>query len=127
MAVVKDRALILAGALLAGSAVLLGAFGDHTLRGTLTDQQLGWWRTAVQYQMWHALALLAVAALRVHGGRAIAWLLGGGAALFSGSLYLMALTDARWLGVVTPLGGTAMLLGWLAFAWRVVRVEPESS
>jgi uncharacterized membrane protein YgdD (TMEM256/DUF423 family) len=113
--------IALAGALLAGSAVALGAFGAHALRYTLTDQQLGWWQTAVQYQLWHALALLALAALRPPRAGIVALLLGGGALVFSGSLYLMALADARWLGAVTPIGGAAMIVGWLLFAWQVAR------
>jgi uncharacterized membrane protein YgdD (TMEM256/DUF423 family) len=117
--------IVLAGALLAGIAVALGAFGAHALRGTLTDQQLGWWQTAVQYQLWHALALLALAALRPPRAGAIALLLGGGALLFSGSLYLMALTDVRWFGAVTPVGGTAMILGWLFFAWQAARTRSD--
>lgn len=117
----RSGSIVLAGTLLAGSAVLFGAFGAHALRSLLTDQQLGWWQTGVQYQMWHALGLLAIAALDIHGGRVIALLLGGGALLFSGSLYLMALTDARWLGAVTPLGGSAMILGWILFAWQAAR------
>lgn len=114
--------IVLAGALLGGTAVVLGAFGAHALRGVLSDQQLGWWQTAVQYQLWHALALLAVASLRPPRAGAIAGLLGGGELLFSGSLYLMALTDARWLGAITPLGGGAMILGWLLFAWQAARM-----
>jgi uncharacterized membrane protein YgdD (TMEM256/DUF423 family) len=117
--------IALAGALLAGAAVALGAFGAHALRDTLTDQQLGWWQTAVQYQLWHALALLALAALRPRRAGMVALLLGGGALVFSGSLYLMALTDSRWLGVVTPIGGGAMIGGWLLFAWQVAR-HPRS-
>lgn len=117
--------IALAGALLAGTAVALGAFGAHALRGALSPQQLGWWQTAVQYQLWHALALLALAALRPPRAGAIALLLGGGALLFSGSLYLMALTDVRWLGAVTPIGGAAMILGWLFFAWQAARTRSD--
>jgi uncharacterized membrane protein YgdD (TMEM256/DUF423 family) len=117
--------IVLAGALLAGTAVALGAFGAHALRGSLGGQQLGWWQTAVQYQLWHALALLAVAALRPPRSAVIALLLGGGALLFSGSLYLMALTEARWLGAITPAGGMAMIIGWLLFAWEAGRIRTD--
>lgn len=114
------RAILVAGALLAASGIVLGAFGTHGLRGMLDERALGWWETAVQYQMWQALGLLALGALRRRLGLAAA-LIGGGALLFSGSLYLMALTDARWLGAVTPLGGLLMILGWLIAAWRLAR------
>ena len=122
----KDRGIVLAGALLAGTAVMLGAFGAHALRDSLTQQQLGWWETGVQYQMWHALALLVLAALPLQGKRAVALLLGLGTLVFSGSLYLMALTDMRWLGAVTPLGGTAMILGWILLFVRAIRQSPPS-
>ena len=114
-----------AGARLAGIAVAFGAFGAHALRAILDAQQLAWWQTAVQYQFWHALALLAVAALRPRRASVIASLLGGGAMIFSGSLYLMALTDQRWLGAVTPFGGIAMILGWLLFARQAATTGKE--
>ena len=99
---------------------MLGAFGTHGLRGTLDERALGWWQTAVQYQMWQALGLLALGALPRRLGLAAA-MIAGGAAVFSGSLYLMALTGARWFGAVTPLGGLLMILGWLLAAWRLAR------
>ena len=117
----KGGGIALAGTLLAGLAVLLGAFGAHALRTVLGEQQLGWWETAVQYQMWHALGLLALAGLELGRSRLIALLLGGGTLVFSGSLYLMALADLSWLGAVTPIGGSAMILGWMLFAWQAVR------
>jgi uncharacterized membrane protein YgdD (TMEM256/DUF423 family) len=117
------RRIAFAGMLLAGSAVLLGAFGAHALRASLTAQQLGWWETAVQYQMAHGLGLLAVAGLRLPRGAAVAWSLGLGTLVFSGSLYLMALTDLRWLGAITPLGGTAMVAGWVLGAWHAMRAR----
>ncbi len=113
-----QRRILVAGALLGGLAVALGAFGTHALRGTLDARELGWWQTAVQYQMWHALALLALAAAPLARPGWPALLLGFGAAFFAGSLYLMALTGLTWLGAVTPVGGTLMIAGWLLLAWR---------
>jgi uncharacterized membrane protein YgdD (TMEM256/DUF423 family) len=110
-----------AGAGLGALAVALGAFGAHGLRTLLSAEALGWWQTGVQYQMWHALALVALGLAGRAGTRLPAWLLGGGAAVFSGSLYLMALTGARWLGAVTPAGGLLMIAGWLVLAWRAAR------
>jgi uncharacterized membrane protein YgdD (TMEM256/DUF423 family) len=107
-----------AGAVLGGLGVALGAFGAHGLRTSLSAEALGWWQTGVQYQMWHALALVALGLAGRAGTRRPAWLLGAGAAIFSGSLYLMALTGARWLGAVTPAGGLLMIGGWLLLAWR---------
>src|SRR4051812_40714929 len=97
------RAILAAGAVLAGLAVALGAFGAHGLRQMIDVERLGWWQTGVQYQVWHGLALVALSAAPVERVRLPAWLLGGGAIIFSFSLYLMALTGWRWLGAVTPL------------------------
>jgi uncharacterized membrane protein YgdD (TMEM256/DUF423 family) len=90
----------------------------------LDPQALGWWQTGVQYQMWHALALLALAALPLQRPGLPALLLGLGAALFAATLYLMALTGMRWLGAVTPIGGAMMIAGWLLLAWRAARPQP---
>lgn len=114
------RGILVAGALLAALGIVLGAFGTHGLRDTLGAPQLGWWETAVQYQMWQAVGLIALGALPRRLGIAAA-MIGGGALVFSGSLYVMALTDARWLGAVTPLGGLLMILGWLLAAWKLSR------
>lgn len=104
---------------MAALGVALGAFGAHALEESLTPRALGWWETAVQYQMWHALGLILVGALPQPRLGLPAALLGAGTLLFSGSLYLMALTDARWLGAITPLGGAAMIAGWALLAWRL--------
>lgn len=112
-----QRAILLAGALLAAAGVALGAFGEHALYG-LDSQRLGWWLTGVQYQLWHAIALVALAAFPAERVKLPAILLGGGAMLFAGTLYVMALTQMRWLGAVTPLGGLLMIAGWLLLAWR---------
>ena len=112
------QGIAVAGALLAALGVVLGAFGAHALQATLSPRALGWWQTAVQYQMWHAIGLVAIAALRLPRARLPAALIGAGTLLFSGSLYAMALGGGRWLGMVTPLGGLAMIAGWTLFAWR---------
>lgn len=123
------RPILIAGALLALLAVALGAFGAHALDGVLDGKGQGWWETAAQYQMWHAIALVALSALPLRGVRPAAWLLGLGMIIFSGSLYAMALGGWRWLGMVTPLGGMLMLAGWLvlaAAAWRAGDEKLES-
>ncbi len=114
------RRILVAGALLAALGIVLGAFGTHGLRDALGARELGWWQTAVQYQMWQAVGLVALGALPLRMGLPAA-MIGGGALVFSGSLYAMALTDALWLGAVTPLGGLLMILGWLLAAWRLAR------
>ncbi len=101
-------------------AVGAGAFGAHALRARLTPDLLAVWETAARYQMYHALALLAVAmaASRWPGGgwAAPGWLFTGGIVIFSGSLYVLALSGVRWLGAVTPLGGVALLAAWALLA-----------
>jgi uncharacterized membrane protein YgdD (TMEM256/DUF423 family) len=110
--------VIAAGAALAALGVALGAFGAHGLAHVLGPRELGWWQTAVQYQMWHAVALVALGASPLPRLRLPATLLGAGTLVFSGSLYLMALTGWRWLGAVTPLGGLLMIAGWLVLGWQ---------
>ncbi|HEX6265933.1 MAG TPA: DUF423 domain-containing protein [Burkholderiales bacterium] len=105
-------------------AVGLGAFGAHGLKARLTVETLAVWQTAVQYHAWHALGLLAVGLAGFHfeGNwlKAAGWLLLAGIALFSGSLYALALGAPRTLGMVTPIGGLAFILGWLAFALALI-------
>ena len=99
-------------------AVALGAFGAHSLKATLqAHNMVGVWEKAVLYHFLHALALLLLA-LHGIGSRAPAVLFVTGIVLFSGSLYLLALTNVRWLGAITPLGGLCFLAGWawLAFS-----------
>lgn len=108
------------------SAVALGAFGAHALRGRIDADALAVWRTAVDYQMWHALALLALAALSTdsrtcRSTAAAAAAFTAGIVIFSGSLYALALGAPRWLGAITPLGGLAFLLGWLLLGWGFLR------
>ena len=117
----NGRGMIAAGALLAGLGVALGAFGAHALRDRLGQTESGWWQTALSYQMWHALALLAIGLAGERRLALPAWLLGLGAAIFSGTLYLMALTGLRWLGAVTPIGGLLMIAGWVSLAAIALR------
>ena len=111
----------LIGALSAFVAVAAGAFGAHALRGALPAESLDVFETAARYQMYHALALLAVGWVTSRRPGAAAslagWLFVAGTLLFSGSLYALSLSGARWLGAITPLGGAAFLGGWLALAW----------
>jgi len=123
-----DRLFISLGAISAFVAVAAGAFGAHALRERLSASLLETFQTGATYQMYHALALVGVGLLlarfSVEGSgwlSAAGWLFVAGTVLFSGSLYALALTDTRWLGAITPLGGVAFLLGWAGVAigvWR---------
>jgi uncharacterized membrane protein YgdD (TMEM256/DUF423 family) len=120
-----DRVFFALGALSALLAVAAGAFGAHALRERLGPDLLGVFDVGARYHMYHALGLLAAAwaVSRWPGGAAVAagWLFVAGTIVFSGSLYLLALTGQRWLGAITPLGGFAFLLGWAALAWAALR------
>lgn len=120
-----ERVFAVAGAVAALLGVALGAFGAHALEARLEARDLATFETGVRYQMYHALALLAVAWAvgRWPGGATsfAGWAFVAGIVVFSGSLYLLVLTDTRWLGAVTPLGGVAFLAGWAALAWAVLR------
>lgn len=108
---------------LAALAVIAGAFGAHLLEARLSVEAQEWWQTAVRMHFWHAIALW-ISGMQAQGGRTArlapsAFLIG--ILLFSGSLYLMAITDWRFLGAVTPVGGVLLILGWVALAascWR---------
>lgn len=116
------------GALAGMLAVVFGAFGAHALRNRLDDYALGVFETAVQYHFYHALALVAVGLLALQQPQTVllrssGWLFLLGLLLFSGSLYLLALTGTRWLGAVTPLGGLAFIAGWACLAatgWKML-------
>jgi uncharacterized membrane protein YgdD (TMEM256/DUF423 family) len=110
----------LLGSILAFSAVLLGAFGAHALKETLSaHDSIQTWETAVRYQMWHALALilLSMKSLTQPMPKMIGPCFTIGTLLFSGSLYGLALDGPKWLGPVTPLGGLALMIGWLLLAY----------
>ena len=118
-----DRIFFSLGALSAFLSVAAGAFGAHALRTRLSPELLAAFETAAQYQMYHALGLLAVAwaSTRWPGPMVswAGWLFVVGTVLFSGSLYPLALTGTRWLGAITPLGGAAFLGGWVCLALSV--------
>ena len=114
-----------AGAALCGLGVVLGAFGAHGLRARLEPEMLSVYETGVHYHLIHALGLLAVAwaATRWPGAWVTAggWFFIAGIVLFSGSLYLVAVTGPRWLGAITPIGGACFILGWVVLAVAALR------
>jgi uncharacterized membrane protein YgdD (TMEM256/DUF423 family) len=107
--------------------VALGAFAAHGLKSRLEPDLLAAFETAVRYQMYHVFALCAAGwGWARWPGRWFAlagWAFIAGIVIFSGSLYLLAVTGQRWLGAVTPLGGVAFLAGWLSLAWGSLRAS----
>lgn len=120
-----DRTFFLLGALSAFLGVAAGAFGAHGLKARVDADALAVFEVGARYQMYHALALLAAgwAASRWPGTAVTVagWLFVAGTVVFSGTLYLLALTGVKWLGAITPIGGAAFLAGWLALAWAAWR------
>lgn len=120
-----DRLFVGLGALSGLMGAAAGAFGAHALKERLPADLLAVFEVGVRYQMYHALALVgtAWAVTRWPGGAAQAagWLFVAGTVIFSGSLYVLALSGQRWWGAVTPLGGVAFLAGWACLAWAALR------
>lgn len=119
-----DRVFLALGALSAFVGVAAGAFGAHALRRRRSAEMLAVFEIGARYQLYHALALLAVAIafglqpsglLRISG-----WSFAVGTIVFSGSLYALSLSGKRWLGAITPIGGVAFLVGWLSLAWYAI-------
>ena len=125
-----ERWIFAVGSALAGVGVVFGAFGAHALKASLSPKMLATFETGVRYQMYHGLGLLALAwAVSRWPERRLmpaAWLLLAGTVVFSGSLYLLVLTGARWFGAITPFGGVLLIAGWSLVAWRLIRPKPRS-
>lgn len=122
----NTRQVTVFAALSAAVAVAAGAFGAHALREQLTAARLETWETAARYQLIHALAILYSArwtARGIPGAGLASFLFMAGTILFAGSLYLLVLVDAPWLGIATPVGGAAFIGGWLALAWAASHHE----
>ncbi|HCR48757.1 MAG TPA: DUF423 domain-containing protein [Bacteroidetes bacterium] len=119
-----SKTFLVVGALLAGIAVAVGAFGAHGLKHMVTPERLQVFEIGVRYQMYHAFALLILGWVMrtAHVDLAlVGWLFVAGIVLFSGSLYVLVLGNFPRLGMVTPLGGVAMIAGWLLLAYKLWR------
>jgi uncharacterized membrane protein YgdD (TMEM256/DUF423 family) len=120
------KIFLLLGAINAFLAVALGAFGAHGLEGRIPDKYLEIWKTGVNYQMFHTLGLFVVAFLAdklPNIGMAITagWVMLAGIILFSGSLYVLSITQIKILGAITPFGGIAFLAAWLMLGYAAVK------
>lgn len=119
------KLMLMLGAIYGFVGVACGAFGSHALRARLTPEMLAVWRTGVEYQSWHALALIAVGLLALSRPgpllNAAGWSFAVGVLLFSGSLYALTLSGVRVLGAVTPFGGLLFLIGWALLTVHAAR------
>ena len=119
-----SRPLSVTATLLGFTGVALGAFGAHGLQGLVSGEMLEVWKTAVSYQLYHVPIILMLAFLSPfrerRAARIAAWCFVAGIVIFSGSLYVLVALDLPWLGMVTPVGGTLLLAGWLALTAAIV-------
>jgi uncharacterized membrane protein YgdD (TMEM256/DUF423 family) len=118
---------IFLGAVGGALAVVAGAFGAHALAARLGPRELQLWETAARYLMYGSFALISLGLYGAQGARrgidAAGWCLLAGSAIFSGTVFGLALGGPRWLGAVTPLGGTLMIAGFLIFAWAAMAMR----
>lgn len=118
------QGFLLAAAVSGFIGVGMGAFGAHGLKPLLSEYQLEIYKTAVNYQMWHTLLLGYLASLPENKlVNWAGWCLIVGIVLFSGSLYLLALSAPHWIGIITPIGGMSLLLAWGLVAWMAFRMQ----
>jgi uncharacterized membrane protein YgdD (TMEM256/DUF423 family) len=128
----QRKFIIVLGGLLGAAGVALGAFGAHGLEGRISAEALDTWDIATRYHLIHAVALLALCCAPRDTWRRTAvawagWLWVAGCVIFAGSLYLLVLTGAGWLGAITPIGGVAFILGWVAAAWALAADRGSAS
>ncbi|MGO2012925.1 MAG: DUF423 domain-containing protein [Pseudoalteromonas sp.] len=119
------KLFLMTGSIFCMLSVVLGAFAAHGLKSRISEYALGVFKTAAEYQMFHGLALIAVAIL-IKWGLTLNWAGGffiAGILLFSGSLYLLALTGIKWLGPITPIGGVCFVIGWAVLLVQVARFK----
>ena len=122
------RTFLVTGSIAALLAVVLGAFGAHGLRHRITADLLAVYQTGAQYHFYHALGLLLLGVLSFHlpDSALLRWaggLMLAGIVLFSGSLYLLAISGIRWFGIITPFGGMAFIIAWLLVALAVWKMS----
>ena len=119
------------GALGAMLAVIAGAFGAHGLKQVLSEDMLAVFHTAAEYQMYHSLGLFAIGTLHTVAPRhchiLAAWIMLAGIIIFSGSLYTLSLSDIKWLGMITPIGGVCFIAAWLILAFSYLTTSKNKA
>ena len=116
---------LVVGATYAALTVLIGAFGAHGLKSKVSPEDLMIFEVGVRYQMYHSLALILIGLIGYYLPQTplmpVGYFMVAGIMIFSGSLYLLVLTNIRWLGAVTPIGGFCFIIGWLLLAYNIYR------
>ena len=124
-----SRIILLTASVFLALAVIIGAFGAHALKPKITDDLMQVYRTGVEYHFYHALGLLLLGVLSFQMPSSLlnwsAFFLAAGIILFSGSLYLLAVTGIKWLGAITPLGGLSFIAGWILLFVAVWKKLPS--
>ena len=121
------KTYLIIGASLAGLAVLIGAFGAHGLKARVSSEDLGVFESAVRYHLYHSLGIILISILGITKDfpddilLMPAYLMIAGIIIFSGSLYILVLTNIRWLGAITPIGGSLLIFSWFLFAFNIYR------
>lgn len=123
------KLFLILGSVMMALAVAIGAFGAHGLAGKVSEKMLSNWQTGAHYHIIHALAIIIIALTIAKFGSSgmlttAAWLIFAGIVFFSGSLYVMVLTDIKVLGAITPIGGVAFIAGWIVYAVAVAKLIP---
>lgn len=121
-----SKLFIVLGATMTMLGVILGAFGAHALKSRIPADLMTVFQTGVQYHFYHALGLIMIGIIAFHLPQSgllkwSGWTMFAGIILFSGSLYVLALTNIKWLGAITPLGGTAFIISWLLVIVAVIK------
>ncbi len=123
-----SKTILLTAALMLALAVVFGAFGAHALKARLSEDMMQVYKTGVEYHFYHALGLMLVGVLAIHmPSSLINWsavCLAAGIILFSGSLYVLAITGIKWLGAITPVGGLSFIAGWILLFIAVWKKAP---
>ena len=121
----KHNVIISLGSFNAALAIAFGAFAAHGLKSHIDERSIEIFNTAADFHFWHAIGLIIIGIIAKNMSKtnfaSVVWLMTLGILLFSGSLYILSVTGIRWLGAITPFGGTSFIIAWLLLAWKCLK------
>ena len=121
----KHNVIISLGSFNAALAIAFGAFAAHGLKSHIDERSIEIFNTAADFHFWHAIGLIIIGIIAKNMSKtnfaSVVWLMTLGILLFSGSLYILSVTGIRWLGAITPFGGTSFMIAWLLLAWKCLK------